>query len=90
MKKKKPKFRQCRLTRKVENGEARMVSFLPEKFAIVGKVLKLKDEDTGKWTNGWIVESAGDLVDEPPDYRKGIRGHRDNTGDSTPKPPEET
>ena len=87
---KKYKFRQCKVKRKVPNGIVQMVSFLPENFAVIGKVLKLKDENTGKWTDGWVVEFVGDLEDKPLDYRKAIRKHRNNTGDSTPKKPPES
>ncbi len=59
-------------------------SWIPEKFAEVGKVLKLKED--GVWIDGFVVEFAGeDAIDEPPDPRKVIRGHRGRTGDSLPK-----
>jgi len=64
------------------------VTYLPEKYAVVGKPLKLKG-DNGIWTNGWVVKSAGELVDEPPDWRKAIRKHREETGDDLPKVPDE-
>ena len=62
-------------------------SYIPEPFCVVGKVLKLRDED-GEWNDGWIVETAGkDRVDGDrlPDYHKEIKGHRQATGDSLPK-----
>jgi len=79
---KKTKYRQCRLERRVGTRRIEQVTHLPEEFAVVGRVLKLKDE--GKWTDGWRVLTAGELV-EPPDIHKMIRGHRENTGDSLPK-----
>ena len=45
-------YRQCELKR----GNTKMTSWIPEEFARVGKVLKLKDED------GWKVISVGDRL----------------------------
>lgn len=83
---KKIKYRQCELEKAEESATRTMVSFLPEKFAAVGTVLKLKDDD-GNWSDGWIVKSAGQLTDEPPDWRKEVRAHRKTTGDSLPRTP---
>ena len=49
-------FMQCTMERK--EGEKRQVltSWLPQKFAKKGKVLKLKCRETGKWTDGWLVK----------------------------------
>ena len=80
---KKIKYRQCELTKKTAEGEARQVSYLPARYAVQGKVLKLLRNDV--WDNGWVVQSAGDLIDEPLNWREAIKVHRDNTGDSEPK-----
>jgi hypothetical protein len=80
---KKTKYRQCELIKKTSEGEVRQTSYIPEKYAIKGKVLKLLKNDI--WDNGWLVVFAGDLIDEPPDWKQAIRVHRDNTGDSEPK-----
>lgn len=45
--------RQCTLVR--EN--AQLVSWIPEKFATIGKMLKLKDN--GEWSDGWEVTAVG-------------------------------
>lgn len=45
---------QCRL----ERGKSYIVSWIPEKFAIKGKVLKLKN-DFDKWEDGWCVMECG-------------------------------
>ena len=47
-------FRQCELKR----GKVKRTSWIPEGFAKVGKVVKLKDED------GWVVSSVGDRLDD--------------------------
>ena len=47
--------RQCILTKKSKT----QVSWIPEKFAILGKFLELQDEK-GNWDNGWKVSQIGD------------------------------
>jgi hypothetical protein len=81
---KKVKYRQCVLIKKMSEGEVQQTSYIPEKFAVKGKALKLLRED-GVWDNGWVVMFAGDLIDEPLYWKEAIRVHRDNTGDSLPK-----
>lgn len=80
------KYRQCKLIKTVENGQIHLVSYIPEKFAVEGKIVKLKNE-FDEWEEGWKVESAGQLVDEDflPDFHKEIKAHRKNTGDAMPK-----
>jgi hypothetical protein len=51
-------YTQCKLSKKTQNGEMRQMSWIPSEFAKVGKVLKFRDEDTGEWDEGWIVEAA--------------------------------
>lgn len=46
---------QCSLKRKTGT----LVSFIPENFAVLGKIVKLKDD--GKWTNGWKVEAISSI-----------------------------
>ena len=77
-------YRQCALQRAEGAGVCRVVSFLPEKYAAVGHVLRLRDH-RGQWSDGWVVCSVGARRDEVPDWRKGIRGHRLKTGDALPR-----
>jgi hypothetical protein len=82
-------YKQCRLTKKHENGYWQQVSWIPEQFAVKDKVLKLKDSD-GVWENGWVVTGAGTnrLAENMlPDYHVLIKGHRKMTGDAEPKKP---
>jgi hypothetical protein len=50
------------------------IAWIPQKFAIKGKFLKLKM--SGGWNNGWIVESVGKpmdggyVLDHRSDYKK--------------------
>jgi hypothetical protein len=77
----KQNYRQCSL----QKGNVHQVSFIPEKYAVVGKVLKLKEQ--GVWIDGWVVHGIGELMseDEVPDSYKAIKKHRASTGDSLPK-----
>lgn len=79
-------YRQCQLVKKEGVSTLNQVSWIPEKFAIMGKVLKLKEGET--WDDHWIVSSVGGtrrLEEHLPDSHKAIKGHRKNTGDSLPK-----
>ena len=49
-------FLQCTMERKEGNTTETLVSWLPQKFAQQGKVLKLKSRETGRWVDGWIVK----------------------------------
>lgn len=61
-------------------------TFLPSKFAVMGGVVKLRNED-GDWDDGWVVKSVGATVNEDflPDSHKAIKEHRKKTGDSLKK-----
>ena len=50
-------FVQCLLTKWTSDGNLKTVSWLPEKFAYSGRVLKLKSDD-GTWNNGWVVQET--------------------------------
>ena len=89
------KFRQCRLVKKVGTANVETVSWLPTEFPVrgggsrarlrVGSVVDLREED-GTWSKDWTVVSTGTSeVEDPPDWRKLIKGHRKMTGDSTPR-----
>lgn len=62
------------------------VSYIPIEYAKVNQKLKIKNE-SDIWEEGWWVEKvhSNSKTTELPDYRKLIRGHRKNTGDSLPK-----
>jgi hypothetical protein len=80
-------YRQCRLVRKVASGEVHQTSWIPEPFAVVGQVLKLR-QDT-EWVDGWTVTWVSDtrLAKEMlPDPHREIKAHRKTTGDSMKKP----
>ncbi len=83
---KKEEFAQCSLERIVNGRLFRTVSFLPKKHAKLGNVLKLREDKDSEWTDGWQVISIGVTVKNFPYSQATIRNHRNNTGDSNPKP----
>lgn len=80
-------FNQCKLEKKLEGGAtATQMTFIPNKYAHMHKVLKLKqDDDT--WEDGWKVIFVGPKVEEHlvPDIHDSIKTHRKRTGDSLRK-----
>lgn len=58
------KYTQCLLNKKTEFGTLQEVSWIPEKFAVADKQIKLKDENTEKWSDGWIVKQLFSTIDE--------------------------
>ncbi len=48
-------FVQCELVR--DNGTV-MVSWIPEQFAVRGRKLRLLNNGTGRWEEGWRVTST--------------------------------
>lgn len=73
-------FRQCELV----NGNRSHVAWIPDGFAERGRVLKIKDR-AGVWSEGWMVQAVYPYQvrdRDLPDYRKGIRSHRNHTGDA--------
>jgi len=82
-----PYYRQCHLVKLIETGTIEQTSWIPDKFAKIGGILKLRDEH-GEWTDGWKVTTASS--EKLPhsailDWRKAIKEHLKRTGDSLPK-----
>lgn len=50
-------FCQCKITRNVEKGRQERVAYLPEEFAVVNEVVRLKIDEV--WVDGWTVISVG-------------------------------
>ena len=53
--------RQCVLVNAESKNQRVKTSWIPEKFAEVGKVLKLKE--SGEWEDGWEVVHVGSRLD---------------------------
>ena len=77
-------YRQCFLRKVLSYGTCDQVLWLPDKFAVAGKLLRLRD-DAGAWDDGWRVLSVGDNRRDDahvPDVHEDIKGHLRNTGDA--------
>ena len=76
-------YRQCRLVKRIDGGQLMRVSWLPEPYATVGRVVKLRDD--GAWDDGWVVASAGQNrlpADQVPDFHELSKAHLRATGDA--------
>ena len=65
-------YRQCTL----ELRETQQVAWIPEQFAVLGKYLKIEDD------NGWRVEEVGSLRHDESyiqDHERDFLGHRKRT-----------
>jgi hypothetical protein len=56
-------YRQCRLVKKIREGETIQTSFIPAEFAKEGRVVKLR-EDNGGWDDGWVIRIVGAAMTE--------------------------
>lgn len=73
------------MERHIPKGMETTVSFIPEEYAKVGNIIKLKDQN-GTWKDGcWSIISVGHKTEMPENINKAIREHRKKTGDSLPK-----
>ena len=75
-------YRQCKMQKK----NSYQVSYIPEEFAVMNKVIKLREN--GEWDDGWVVievSSFRHADDDLPDYHQQIKGHRKATGDASKK-----
>ena len=66
-------YKQCMMKRKNETT----TSWIPEKFAIKDKIIKLENRETGKWTDGWRIVIIGlkrreskEVVERSQDHKK--------------------
>ena len=71
-------YKQC----EVRRDEAIRLTWLPLRYAVEGRVLRLRDH--GEWTDGWIVTAVYADTERivAPDPQREIRRHRRATGDS--------
>jgi hypothetical protein len=57
------RYKQCRLERREGTARVERMSWLPEKYAVAGSVVRLRDN--GTWTDGWeILSASGPAIDE--------------------------
>lgn len=77
-------YRQCALC---QDRLRWQTSWIPEKFAVQDKVLRLKNA-AGKWEDGWVVVLIGKTrlpENLLPNTHAEVKQHRRNTGDAMPK-----
>ena len=58
------KFRQCIMERTINGQNQITTSWLPEKYAILNKIVKLKNRATEEWSDGWIVKNVSSMFQE--------------------------
>jgi hypothetical protein len=69
-----------------ENNHVTDTAFIPQRFASVGNILKVKYGNC--WSDGWEVAEVHSTVfeeDEMPWPPAQVRAHKKATGDSDPK-----
>lgn len=56
-------YRQCRLVKKVRDGEMIQTSYIPAELAHAGRIIKIREGT--EWNDGWLVRVVGNsLTDE--------------------------
>jgi len=70
-------YKQCRLVKRLEASIKETVTWIPEKFAVKGKYIKLKANDD-EWEDGWLVRSVGDMKITNQHAERMHRQHRDH------------
>ena len=82
------KYTQCKLRKKISNGEILLTSYIPSKHAQKGNKVKLKKDILG-FESGWVVVEVypNSECEEKnlPAFHKDIKGHKKQTGDSLQK-----
>ena len=53
-------YRRCELTKRVPDGVLIQQSWIPSKFAVVGRIVGLKN-GAGEWEEDWRVDWASDV-----------------------------
>ena len=56
-------YRQCRLVKKIREGETIQTSYIPAEFAKEGRIVKLREDDGG-WDDGWVIRLVGGSMTE--------------------------
>lgn len=75
---------QCLLTKNTDSETRIKVSYIPQKYAVLNNVLKLKNGS--EWVDGWIVSKVyNEPIEIEISTKQSIKRHRNNTGDSLPK-----
>lgn len=63
------KYRQCKISRMTEDGEVSQITWLSSEIAIVGNIIRIKEDIRDEWSEGWRIisvsnsEMNGDFVE---------------------------
>lgn len=69
----------------LKKAATRQFSWIPKEFALLGKVLSVRDPGAD-WDTGWTVEEVNEQeISDVPYTPKDIRDHRRATGDAARK-----
>ena len=81
------KYIQCKLIRKIEDGQEYTVTYIPKRIAIKNKIVRIKKDSKSSWSVGWTVKEVyeNSIIDMPSNVKQEIKRHRKNTGDSIKK-----
>lgn len=80
-------YKQCMLEKKTDNGTIQQTCWIPEVYSKLHSTIKIKNE-SNEWVDGWVVKLVSEeRVEEKqlPDSHSAIKGHRQATGDASPK-----
>ena len=58
-----PLYRQCRLVKKIRDGETIQTSYIPAEFAKLGRIVKIREDD-GSWDDGWVIRIVGGALSQ--------------------------
>lgn len=67
-------YHQCILHKELPKGTKTTTIFIPEKFAVMEKVIKLKDNN-GEWEDGWVVKFISKAKYNSDYFRMASREH---------------
>ena len=73
-------YRQCRLVKRLREGQSVQMSYIPDEFAREGRVVKLRDE-AGDWDDGWVIALVGQSLCETELHEHEL-AHRRFSGES--------
>lgn len=63
-------MRQCRMRKSIRGCDSFLISWIPEKFAKVGKFLKLKGEDGWEVVDVFTRKCAKEVNERGQDYKR--------------------
>jgi hypothetical protein len=69
-------YRQCTLDRQLAGARMVLTTWLPEKYAVMDRVLELQDRNSGEWHNGWVVRQVGTVRKPEPEVVERSQDHK--------------